>query len=234
MTAFKTPRILAATAIVAGLLCLAWVAEDKKPEAPKGDDAKPAAKPEEKKAEENKVEATTLENLVKAYEGESNAHAKYVEYAKKADQEGYGQVASLFRAAARAEEIHAKNHADVIKQMKGTPKAEIAKPEVKSTKENLEAALKGESYERDTMYPEFMKKAKADKAMDAFATFNQAMAAEAEHAKFYKDALDHLDKWKDGKKDFFVCAVCGYTTAKLDFEKCPSCFAPKDKYEKIN
>lgn len=226
--------VLTAAAILAGLCCLAWSAEDRKSEPPKSDEARPSTRPDDKKADEKQSEASTLENLMKAYEGESNAHARYVEFAKKADEEGFGQVASLFRAAARAEEIHARNHADVIKALKAEPKAEIGKPEVKSTRENLEAALKGESYERDTMYPAFIKKAKADKMLDAYATFNQALTAEAEHAKLYREALDNLDKWKDGKKDFFVCAVCGYTTVKLDFEKCPSCFAPKEKYEKIN
>jgi len=60
------------------------------------------------------------------------------------------------------------------------------------------------------------------------------MSAETEHAKLYKEALDNLDAWKTGKKDFFVCPVCGYTVKKVDFEKCPVCFTPKDKYEKIS
>ena len=194
-------------------------------------EAKPA-KPDEK--QEPAKKATTLDNLMKAYDGESNAHQRYVEFAKKADEEGFGQVASLFRAAARSEEIHAAGHAEVIKKMGGTPKADLKKPEVKSTKENLEAALKGETYERDTMYPEFMKQAKAEKNKDAVQAFNYALSAETEHAKFYKDALDHLDQWKTGKKDFFVCSVCGYTVTKIDFEKCPVCTSPKSRYEKIS
>jgi len=143
-------------------------------------------------------------------------------------------VASLFRAAAKAEKIHAEAHAAVIKKMGGSTKAEIQKIEVKSTKENIETALKGETYERDTMYPDFLKIAQADKNKDAVRTFNHAKAAEAEHAKLYKDALDNLPKWKEGKKDFFVCLVCGNTLTKVDFEKCSVCFAPKEKYEKVN
>ena len=186
------------------------------------------------KPAESKPAATTLDNLQAAFNGESNAHERYVAFAKKADEEGFGQVGSLFRAAARAEEIHANAHAEVIKTLGAKPKADIQKPEVKSTKENLEAALKGETYERDTMYPDFLKIAKAEKNLDAVKTFNYALAAEGEHAKLYKQALDSLDQWKAGKKDFFVCAVCGYTVVKVDFEKCPSCFSPKEKYEKIN
>ena len=188
---------------------------------------------QEKPKPEQKV-GTTLDNLQAAYDGESNANARYVAFAKKADEEGYGQVASLFRAAARAEEIHAKTHADVITKLGGTPKKDIQKLDVKSTKENLEAALKGEKYEYDVMYPAFIKKAKADGQKDALRSFNYAKTAEGEHAKLYQSALDNLKDWKGGKKDFFVCGVCGYTVTKIDFEKCPSCFSPKDVYEKVN
>jgi rubrerythrin len=192
-------------------------------------------------AQENKPAAkeppapkTTLECLQAAYNGESNAHARYAEFAKKADEEGYAGIASLFRAASRAEQIHAENHAAVIKELGATPKADIEKPDVKSTKENLEAAIKGETYERDTMYPDFLKIAKAEKNKGAVRSFNYAKAVEAEHAKLYKEALDNMGAWKDGKKDFFVCTVCGNTVMKVDFAKCPVCFSPKEKYEKVN
>jgi len=110
---------------------------------------------------------TTLENLQAAFNGESNAHARYLAFAEKADQESYGEVASLFRAAAKAEEVHAANHAVVIKKLGGIPEAKIDTPVVSSTKENLEAAIKGESYERDTMYPEFLKLARSERNRDA-------------------------------------------------------------------
>ena len=123
----------------------------------------------------------------------------------------------------------------MIKKMGGTPEAKIETPVVKSTKENLDAAIKGESYERDTMYPEFLKQARAEGNRDAVQTFNYAKTAEAEHAKLYSEALNNLAKLKGSKaKDYFVCTVCGYTTSKLDFSKCPSCFTHKDKYEKVS
>jgi rubrerythrin len=104
---------------------------------------------------------STLHNLQTAYNGESNARAKYLKFAKKAEQEGYGQVASLFRAAAAAEQIHRTCEASVIKEMDATPQAKIALPPIKSTKQNLEdSASKGEAYERDTMYPQFIKQAR--------------------------------------------------------------------------
>jgi rubrerythrin len=183
----------------------------------------------------SKAAATTLDNLQAGFNGESNAHARYLAFAEKANQEGYGEVASLFRAAAKAEEVHAANHAAVIKNLGGTPQAKIETPVVKSTKENLEAAIKGESYERDTMYPEFLKQARAEGNRDAVQTFNYAKTAEGEHAKHYSEALNNLPKLKGSKaKDYFVCTVCGYTTPQLDFSKCPSCFTHKDKYEKVS
>ena len=160
--------------------------------------------------------------------------AKYLAFAKKAAEEGYGQVASLFQAAARAEEIHAANHAVVIKKLGGVPKADVKAPEVKTTKENLQAAIAGESYERDTMYPEFLAKARKDGNKDALETFNFAKAAEAEHAKMYADALTRLDSLKGSKATtYYVCTVCGFTTTKLDFQKCSVCFNPKDKYTAV-
>jgi rubrerythrin len=179
--------------------------------------------------------ATTLDNLQAGFNGESNANWRYLAFAEKADEDGYGEVASLFRAAAKAEEVHAANHAAVIKKLGGTAQAKIETPVVLSTKENLEAAIKGESYERDTMYPEFLKQARAEGNRDALQTFNYAKTAEGEHAKRYSNALNNLPKLKGSKaKDYFVCTVCGYTTSKLDFSKCPSCFTHKDKYEKVS
>lgn len=172
----------------------------------------------------------TLDNLQAAFNGESNAHARYLEFAKKADAEGYGPVASLFRAAARAEEIHASNHAVVIKKLGGTPGAKIETAVVKSTKENLESAIKGETYEKDTMYPDFLKEARSVANKDAVQTFNYAKTAETEHAKLYANALNNLDKMKGKGEAYYVCTVCGFTTTKVAFTKCPSCFSPKEKY----
>lgn len=177
--------------------------------------------------------AKTLENLQAAFDGESNASAKYTEFAKKADEEGYTKVASLFRAAARAEAIHIKNHADVIKTMGGTPKAEIKLPPVKTTAENLKAAIEGETYERDKMYVDFLAEARSVGNRDAVRTFNLAKAAEAEHAKLYTEALANLESLKGGTTTYYVCGTCGYTTPDAKLEKCPVDFTAKDKFEEI-
>jgi len=181
------------------------------------------------------AQSKTLDNLLAAYNGESNAHAKYLEYAKKADAEGYGKVASLFRAAASAEKIHLTNHAQVIESMGGTPKADIQLPVIKSTKENLEDAVKGESYEQSTMYPEFISQATQEKNSDAIRTFTYALAAEAEHAKLYKAALADLSNWKTQNTVFYVCPTCGYTVeTKPTFQACPVCSTPATLYRKIS
>ncbi|MFA6242000.1 MAG: ferritin family protein [Candidatus Hydrogenedentales bacterium] len=182
---------------------------------------------------QEKKPTSTLDNLMAAFDGESNANARYLAFAEKADQEGYKGAASLFRAAARAEEIHAANHGKAIESLGGKPVADVKKADVKSTKENLEAAIKGESYERDTMYPEFIAKARKDGNKDALRSFNYAKTAEAEHAKLYQEAHDNLDSWKETKA-LYVCTICGYTTTKLDFAKCPACFSPKEKYVNVN
>lgn len=176
----------------------------------------------------------TLENLQTAFNGESNANAKYLAFAKKADDEGYAKVGSLFRAAARAEEIHKNNHADVIKKMGGSPTADIKAAEVKTTAENLKGAIEGETYERDKMYPEFIAEARSSGNKEALRTFNFAKTAEGEHAKLYAEALANLADWKGGKTNFFVCSTCGYTTMDADLKKCPVDFTPKEKFESIN
>ena len=172
----------------------------------------------------------TLDNLQTAFNGESNASARYQAFAQKAEAEGYGKVASLFRAAARAEEIHANNHAAVIRNLGATPTADVKTPEVKSTAENLQAAIKGESYERDAMYPEFLKQAREDGNRDAIRTFNFAREAEAEHAKLYTEASTNLATWKTTAQPFYVCPSCGYTTSDLNFNKCPVDFTPREKF----
>jgi len=176
----------------------------------------------------------TLQNLETAFNGESNAHARYLAYAEKADQEGYFQVASLFRAAARAEEIHARNHEVEIKRIGGTAQAKIESPVVNSTKKNLEAAIKGETYERDVMYPEFYKQARAVGDAGAVQTFNYARGAEAEHATLFTNALANMATMRVKGVTYYVCTVCGYTTTNLDFAKCHTCYSPKDKYEAVS
>jgi rubrerythrin len=180
-----------------------------------------------------KTTPATLSNLQIAFNGESNAHARYLEYAKKADAEGFAGVASLFRAAARAEQIHAANHAVVIRKLGAEPAAKIERPEIRPTRENLMTAIEGETYERDVMYPQFVKVAQQENNTDAIRTFNFALEAETEHARLYAEALANLNLKKPQMK-YFVCAICGYTTEKLEGERCPVCSHPREKFEIVS
>jgi rubrerythrin len=181
--------------------------------------------------------AVTVQNLLSALEGESNANAKYNAFATKADADGFHGAASLFRAAARAEQIHAGNHARVIVQLGGQVKFTIHEIEVKSTLENLKAALEGEQYEVSTMYPEFLAEATARNNTAAIRAFHGALEAEKTHARLYSEAIALVeagkkDSWVGKTKDFFVCPVCGYTSeTPNEHERCPICNAPWARFE---
>lgn len=181
---------------------------------------------------------TTLENLQAAFNGESNAAAKYAAYAKKADEEGYGDVASLFRAASRAEQIHSENHATVIRGLGAEPVANVVLPEIHTTMENLKSAVAGESFERDTMYPAYMQVARRDRNRDALRTFNYAQAAETKHAQYYTEAGEALIEFKDSKGVlWYVCPTCGETLPASEWaklSKCPVCFTQTSTFEAIS
>lgn len=176
---------------------------------------------------------TTLENMQTAFNGESNAHARYLVFAAKADAEGYSDVASLFRAASRAEQIHAGNHAVVIRKLGAEPQAKIEATTPKSTSENLQAAIAGESYERDTMYPGFLAVARTDSNKDAVRALNFAMQAEAGHSKLYQAALEGIATPVKSQSQFFVCPVCGRTERARPDGKCPVCFTKASKWETV-
>jgi rubrerythrin len=181
--------------------------------------------------------ATTISNLLAAFEGESNANAKYAAFAVKADADGWHGAASLFRAAAQAEQIHAANHARVIRQLGGEASCEIEPAEVKSTIENLKLALAGEQFEIDSIYPEFIKEAEGHENTAATRTFSWAIEAEKTHARLYTEAIalieaEKKEAWVGAPRDFYVCAACGYTSESPDeHERCPVCNLPWDKFE---
>jgi len=180
-----------------------------------------------------KTSSATLANLQTAFNGESNAQARYLEFAKKADAEGFAGVGSLFRAAAHAEGIHAANHARVIRKMGAEPVAVIEKVKVLATSENLKAAIEGESYERDVMYPNFIAAAQQEDNRPAIRTFQHALEAEAEHARLYADALATLEAKKPMTK-YMVCTVCGFTVEQLQGNRCPVCHNPKEKFDVVS
>jgi rubrerythrin len=161
------------------------------------------------------------ENLKAAFAGESQANRKYLAFAEKADKEGFPQIARVFRAAAAAETVHAHNHLRVLGG-------------IKTTKENIKAAVEGEHYEFTSMYPEFLEDAKKEGNADAERTFNYANEVEKVHHKLYESALAVVESGKDlEENDIYICPVCGYTHEGDPPEKCPVCGAMKKVFKKI-
>ncbi len=139
-------------------------------------------------------DSKTFKNLLSAFTGESEANRKYEAYAKKAEADGKKNAAKLFKVAADAETIHA------LKEFELAGK-------VKSTLENLEAGIAGETYEYKTMYPEFIKEAEEEGNKKAVQAFTFAMKAEEVHAALYKDAIENIDQ--EEEVFYYLCPVCG-------------------------
>ncbi|HUX44858.1 MAG TPA: rubrerythrin family protein [Terracidiphilus sp.] len=181
---------------------------------------------------------TVIRNLQAAYEGESNAQARYRAFAVKADAEGFAGIASLFRAASRAEQIHASNQARALRQIGGEAKANIAPVNVQGTLENLNTALKGEQYEIDVLYPKFVEQASAHINAMASRAFGFALEAEKTHAELYKEAIAEFDSgkpdsWISTARNFQVCPVCAYTSLASDQVNCAVCGYPAERFETI-
>lgn len=155
------------------------------------------------------MDKKVLENLMAAFAGESQANRKYLAYAQKAEEEGYENIAKLFKSAAAAETIHAHGHFK-------------AAGKLHDTLENLKDAVSGETYEFQEMYPPFLENAKEAKEMEAVKNFMYAMKAEKVHAELYQEALDSIREGKDVEGEFYLCPVCGNIEKKIP-EKCPIC-----------
>lgn len=163
----------------------------------------------------------TTQNVQAAFAGESQANRRYLFFAQKAEEEGLKQVARLFRAAADAETVHARNH---FKVSGG----------VKSTRENLGAAIGGEHYEFTKMYPEFIKQAGADGEKEALDSFSLANKVEELHHRLFGAALQDVEKGvKTAQKPVFVCQYCGNTVEGGAPDTCPICGSAKKMFKKI-
>jgi rubrerythrin len=163
----------------------------------------------------------TDKNLKDAFAGESQANRMYLAFAKKAESDGFPQVAKLFKAAAAAETVHAHAH---FRVMNG----------VNDTTANLQAAINGEGYEFQKMYPAFLKEAEAEKNAGAIVSFRNALAVEKIHFDLYSEAMESVKNGKDlPSTDIFVCEVCGNTVYGAAQDKCSVCGAPKAKFTKV-
>lgn len=160
----------------------------------------------------------TLENLKEAFAGESQANRRYLAFAEKAEREGYLQAARLFRAAAEAETVHAHAH---LRAMKG----------IKSTKENIQEAIDGETFEFTNMYPKMLEDAQEEGNKVAEISFDRANQVEEIHANLYKKVLENLGNNKEVV--YYVCQVCGNTVESKAPDRCPICNSPKRMFKKI-
>lgn len=166
------------------------------------------------KEEEKMTDNKTLQNLMDAFAGESQANRKYLAYAKKAEQEGNLNAAKLFKAASDAETLHALKHFEVAGK-------------VGSTVDNLKDAVAGETHEYKDMYPDFVKEAEAEGNKAAVLSFNFAMKAEEVHARLYQEALDNLGSMEE--TFYYLCPVCG-NIEKFRPERCSICGVPGERF----
>jgi rubrerythrin len=161
----------------------------------------------------------TLDNLMGAFAGESQANRKYLAFAQQADKEGHPQVAKLFRAVAEAETVHAHAH---LRTAEG----------VNSTLDNLKEAIAGETHEFKSMYPDMIEKAKEEGNKAAERSFTYANEVEKVHADLYQKALNNIDSPEE--TDYYVCSICGYTCEKEAPEKCPVCGAKSKAFFRVS
>jgi rubrerythrin len=154
---------------------------------------------------------STAQNLQDAFAGESQANRKYTAFARKAEAEGYPNIARLFRAAAEAETVHALAHFRVLGGVKGTA-------------DNLQAAVAGEGYEYQQMYPGFVAEAEKEGQKGAMVSFKIALAVEKIHHDLYSQALATLTSGRDlPAAPIMVCDICGNTVVGEAPGKCPIC-----------
>lgn len=181
---------------------------------------------------------TVIRNLETAFEEETKASAAYKAYAAKADEEGYHGIASLFRATLRAEQIHASNHARVLRHMGASTMIDLPVPRVESTLENLNAALVDQKFEVDYLYPAFLISAVPLFDSTAIRSFHWALEADKSHVRLYGELMPMVNSnessgWAYEPHDFFVCALCGYAAQHCEAENCPACNYLWEKFETV-
>jgi rubrerythrin len=160
----------------------------------------------------------TKGNLEAAFAGESQAQTKYMIFADRAEKDGFSNVARLFRATSYAEQVHATTH---LRTLGGIGK----------TADNLEAAIGGETYEVDEMYPAFLAVAEVQEEKAAIRSNTWALEAEKVHAALYTQAKAAVEAGNDTDIGVVhVCSLCGWTGEGEPPDKCPLCNAKKDKF----
>ncbi len=180
----------------------------------------------------------TLDNLTKAFIGESQARNRYSFYAKTAKKEGYEKIAEVFEVTAEQEKQHAKWLLRMINEIKENDKNVVEAESIfvfGNTKENLESAINGEKYEHTDMYPRFAQEAEEEGYPEIAKRLLSIAKAEEHHEERYKKLLKEVENGTMFKKEtsvWWVCRVCGYHHFDIEPpEMCPSCDHPRAYYE---
>lgn len=181
-------------------------------------------------------EAKTIANMQAAIKSEINTTAKYAAFSKKAVAEGYNEIAILFKAASIAENVHAINHKAVLAEMGVTLIPVIPELTVTSTKENLELAIKSETYEAEEMYPSFLKEANSLDNQIALISLNYAYKTEKKHKVYFENALVALNdtKLNNLPVEYYICPTCGNTYAAIVSKRCGVSLTGGEKFIKIS
>ncbi|WP_373550020.1 rubrerythrin family protein [Haliscomenobacter sp.] len=184
----------------------------------------------------NKADAINMQNMQDAFKGETTASAKYTAYSKKAEAEGYHEIALLFKAASISENIHANNHQAVLEAAGQEVAAVTPEFTVRATAENLKDAIAGESYEISTMYPEFLKNAQTAGNQLSLLSLNYAYKTEQKHKPLYEKALAALQSKTVNSLPtvYYVCSTCGNTYDATAPKRCGISMTSSEKFIKIN
>ena len=179
-----------------------------------------------------------IRNLETALEEELKNCTTYKAYAAGAESDGLHGLASLFRATARAEQIHASNHARVLRHLGGSTLVDVPTPRVETPIENLRAALVDQRFEIDYLYPTFLTTGVSLLDSTALRSFHWALEADKSHARLYSELIQRLNRssdfgWALDPHDFQVCGLCGYIAEKAEGENCPACNYVWEKFERI-
>jgi rubrerythrin len=158
----------------------------------------------------------TREALQQAYSGEAKAALRLKLYAEKAEEEGYPQIAKLFRVIASSEEVHGARALKVLK-------------EIKTTEENLAESFESEQRVAEVSYDAFVKQAEAEGNRPAVLHFSQSKDVEETHAKLYKEAMNHM--LEERETTYYVCQVCGYIADDILPDICPVCGAKREQFK---
>ncbi len=178
------------------------------------------------------MHAMTQQHLINAYGGESQAHMRYLHFAKQAEADSFPHIARLFRAVAHAEYVHAGDHYRELSHLKdGIVANSMAAFGPGDTAKNLDLAIMGETFEITEMYPVYIEVAKFQKESGAQRSFEYSYATEKVHKQLFEKARASVGTGSDMELGpVQVCGVCGYTLEGEAPDTCPVCKAAKKAF----